>query len=272
MEAANPEIGFPDIVIPSGRCRIMVGLFRSGKCPLNLQPKEPMKILKTTLSAFLVGAISLAAQADEHEDAVQTDGAKVGHWTMDFQAAQEIAAEKELPLLLNFTGSDWCGWCKLMDKNVFAKKAWKEFASENALLVTIDFPKDKSIVPEKYLERNDMLKNKFKVRGYPTYVILDSDGETKIGQLGAGREKTPESFISEFKAAVRLSPASVEAYVTENPDKAEAYKKAIQAVKDAKKELSDWIATGPERSEENTKKYAALMESIKDAEEELSKY
>lgn len=233
-----------------------------------------MKILNTTLGVLFAGALSLAAQSDEgqsdHE--VQIDGAKVGHWTMDFEAAKKIAAEKKLPLLLNFTGSDWCGWCKLMDKNVFAKDAWKEFASENALLVTIDFPNDKSIVPEKYVERNDMLKNKFKVRGYPTYVILDSDGETKIGQLGAGREKTPESFIAEFKAAVRLSPASVEAYVAEYPEKAEAYKKAIQAVKDAKKELSDWIATRPERSEENTKKYATLMESIKEAEKELSKY
>ena len=100
-------------------------------------------------------------------------------------------AHQELPLLLNFTGSDWCGWCKIMDKNVFAGEEWKKYAADNVVLVTLDFPNDKSIVPEKYVERNKNLQAKFGVGGYPTYVILDSDGETKLGQLGAGKEKTP---------------------------------------------------------------------------------
>ena len=173
-----------------------------------------MKLRNITLSVLFTGALLLSANAG---DAVQTDGAKLGHWTMDFDAAKKIADEKKVPLMLNFTGSDWCGWCKLMDKNVFAEDDWKKYASENVLLVTLDFPKDKSIVPEKYVDRNKELKEKFGVRGYPTYVILDSDGETKIGQLGAGRDKTPDSFIAEFKAAVRLSPSNIEAFVKANP-------------------------------------------------------
>lgn len=232
-----------------------------------------MKQLNTTLGAFLFGVLTLTSQAeDAAAEAVQIDGAKVGQWTMDFDAAKELASEKKLPLLLNFTGSDWCGWCKLMDKNVFAQKPWQEFASSNVLLVTLDFPKDKSIVPEKYVKRNEELKNQFSVRGFPTYVILDTNGETKIGQLGAGREKTPDSFIAEFKSVVRMSESSIEAYLKANPDKADAYKAAIQGVKDAKKALSDWIATGPQRNEENNKKYADFMKSIKDAEDKLSKF
>ena len=232
-----------------------------------------MKQLNTTLGAFLFGVLTLTSQAeDAAAEAVQIDGAKVGQWTMDFDAAKELASEKKLPLLLNFTGSDWCGWCKLMDKNVFAQKPWQEFASSNVLLVTLDFPKDKSIVPEKYVKRNEELKNQFSVRGFPTYVILDTNGETKIGQLGAGREKTPDSFIAEFKSVVRMSESSIEAYLKANPDKADAYKAAIQGVKDAKKALTDWIATGPQRNEENNKKYADFMKSIKDAEDKLSKF
>ncbi len=232
-----------------------------------------MTQLNTTLGAFLFGALTLTSQAeDAAAEAVQIDGAKVGQWTMDFDAAKELASEKKLPLLLNFTGSDWCGWCKLMDKNVFAQKPWQEFASSNVLLVTLDFPKDKSIVPEKYVKRNEELKNQFSVRGFPTYVILDTNGETKIGQLGAGREKTPDSFIAEFKSVVRMSESSIEAYLKANPDKADEYKAAIQGVKDAKKALTDWIATGPQRNEENNKKYADFMKSIKDAEEKLSKF
>lgn len=242
---------------------------------LQRQSQEPMKLLNTTIGLLCAGAITLAAQTEEAfttAEAVQIDGAKIGHWTMDFDAAKKIAAEKKLPLLINFTGSDWCGWCKLMDKGVFAKEAWTKYAAENVLLVTLDFPKDKTIVPEKYVARNEKLKDQFEVRGFPSYVILASDGETKIGQLGAGKGKTPESFISEFKAVVRLSPANIEAFVKANPDKAKAYKAAIKGVEDAKKELADWIGTKPERNEENTKKFEEFQKSIQTAQDELGKF
>lgn len=242
--------------------------------PPKISPtNQTMKLLQTTLAIISAGAISLMAQAEEATaEAVQTDGAKVGHWTMDFDAAKKLAAEKKLPLLLNFTGSDWCGWCKLMDKSVFAQEEWQKFAAENVLLVTLDFPRDKTIVPKKYTERNTELKTKFGVGGYPTYVILDSDGESKIGQLGAGRDKTPASFIKEFKGVVRLSAANIEAYVKANPDKAEAYKAAIKDVETTKKSLTDWIATRPKQNEENSKKFKELQAAIKAAQEKLDTF
>jgi len=233
-----------------------------------------MNLLKPSLGVLFAAVISLSAQAEEAAQVkgVQTEGAKVGHWTMDFDAAKELAAEKRLPLLLNFTGSDWCGWCKRMDTNVFEKAPWVEYAAENVMLVTLDFPRNKSLVPEKYVERNQALRKQFGVRGYPTYVILDSDGETKIGQLGAGRDKTPESFIAEFKAVVRFSRPNIEAFVKANPDKAEAYKAAIQAVEDAKKSLSDWFAASNKINDENMQKLRELKEAIKDAEAKLEEF
>ena len=252
-----------------------------GKVTGNRRPGDPsycnrtnlnhndMNVLNSTLAGLLFGAFALGAQA---EDKIQTEGAEAGVWTMDFDAARKVAAEKKLPMMLNFTGSDWCGWCKLMDKEVFAKEDWKKFAADNTMLVTLDFPKDKSIVPEKYVERNKKLQKQFGVGGYPTYVILDSDGETKIGQLGAGKGKTPASFIDEFEGVVRLSAANIEAYVKANPDKADAYKAAIAEDKAAKKELGDWIATRPERNEENTKKYEEFQARIKAAGEKLKSF
>ena len=243
--------------------------------------KEPetnhhtMRILKSTATAIASACLlTLATQADEKkevtekapaEDKVQLDGAKVGHWTMDFDAAVKLAGEKKLPMMLNFTGSDWCGWCKLMDGAVFAKEDWKKFAAENAVLVTLDFPKDKTIVPENYVSRNEELMKAFGVRGYPTYVVLDSDGKTKLGQLAAGQGKTPASFIEEFKGVIKTSPAGVAAYVKANPDKAEAFKAAIAEDKAANKALSDWIETGPEQNDENNKKFAAFKERISKA-------
>lgn len=250
----------------------------------NLTQLNLMKLLSKMIGVLCAGAMNLNAQAEEapqasqpkealvEVDAVQIDGAKVGHWTMDFDAAKAIATEKKLPILMNFTGSDWCGWCKLMDKNVFAQQAWKDYAVGNVVLVTLDFPRDKSIVPEKYVARNGELKKQFGVRGYPTYIILDSDGVTQIGKLGAGRDKTPESFIAEFKSATRLSAANIEAYVKANPDKAEAYKAAIQKVGDSKKALTDWLATKPKRNEENNQLFTNLRSEVMAAEEELNKF
>ena len=235
-----------------------------------------MKLLHSTLGILFAGTFALTAATDEAgeeaaEHAVQIDGAKVGEWTMDIDAAKKIAAEKELPLLLNFTGSDWCGWCKIMDKNVFAGEAWKEFAAENVLLVTLDFPRDRTIVPEKYVSRNKDLQKQFGVGGYPTYVNLDSDGETKLGQLGARRDKTPASFIKEFKSVIRMSPAGIEEFVKANPEKAEAYKAGIKSIVDAKKELTDWLGTKPERNDEQMKKFMELQKKIQDMEAALEK-
>ncbi len=228
-----------------------------------------MRILNVISAGVISGILAFSANA---EDKVQLDGAEVGKWTMDFDAAVELAAKKKLPMMLNFTGSDWCGWCKLMDKGVFAQDEWKKYATKNVLLVTLDFPKDKNIVPEKYVSRNNALKEQFGVRGYPTYVVLDSDGKSKIGQLGAGRDKTPASFIEEFKGVVRMSASGIGAFIKANPDKADAYKAAIKESKDAKDALNNWIATKPQRNEENNKKFAAFQERIKAATAKLQDF
>ena len=90
-----------------------------------------------------------------------------------------------------------------MDKNVFAKKAWMEYAVKNIVLVTIDFPRDKKIVPENFVQRNKKLAKEFGVAGYPTYILMDGDGKTRIGKLGAGRGKTPKSFIGEINTLMK---------------------------------------------------------------------
>ncbi len=227
-----------------------------------LQTNKTMRFLNVISAGVISGIFVLSATA---EDKVQIDGAEVGKWTMDYEAAVELAAKEKLPMMMNFTGSDWCGWCKLMDKGVFAQDEWKKFAAKNVLLVTLDFHKDKNIVPDKYVSRNKELQKQFGVRGFPTYVVLDSDGKSKLGQLGAGRDKTPASFIDEFKGVIRMSASGIEAFIKANPDKADAYKAAIKEGKDAKEDLANWISTKPERNEENNKKFAAFQERIKAA-------
>lgn len=150
---------------------------------------------KQLIGAALIASASLALLAA----APATKGAKAGEWTMDFDAAKALAKEKNLPILINFTGSDWCGWCKLMDKQVFSKPKWTSFAKESLATVFIDFPRDKTLVPMHFVSRNETLSRQFGVEGYPTYILLAPDGVTRLGQLGASRNATPEAFIADIK-------------------------------------------------------------------------
>ncbi len=218
--------------------------------------------LNLTAVVLMAAGLSLPSHALE----VAKDGAEVGKWTMDFDAATKLASEKKLPILLNFTGSDWCGWCKLMDEAVYSKKEWQSYAAKNLLLVTIDFPQDQGIVPEKYAARNGRLQEQFKVEGYPTYVLIDSDGKTEIGRLGAGQDKTPESFISEVEDALRLSPANIEKRVAElGPEKGAEFKSAIAKMESVEAEFKAWLETKPARSDENDAKFEAFQKRLMEA-------
>ena len=226
-----------------------------------------MKLLSTFLtSALLSSLLFVSAQAE-----VQKKGAEIGKWTQDYDAAIKVAAEKKVPIMLNFTGSDWCHWCKIMDEKVFAQDEWKTYAAKNAVLVTLDFPQDKTLVPDGFAERNAKLQAEFGVGGYPTFIILDSDGKTPLGQLGASKDASPAGFIKQFKGATQLSAASVAAFLSENPTKEPDLKAAMKESKESKKALSDWIETGPQQTEENNTKFTAFQKRIASAEETLLK-
>lgn len=165
--------------------------------------------MKKTATRFIASALLASAIPCMAGVAVDIDGATPGKWTMDLAAAKTLAAEKKLPILLDFSGSDWCGWCQVMEKNVFTQPEWKTYAKENLVMVLIDFPTDKSLVPEKYTARNEELQQQHGIEGFPTFVVLDDDGTTELGRLGAGQEKTPASFEAEVEALFRNRPATL---------------------------------------------------------------
>jgi thioredoxin-related protein len=230
-----------------------------------------MRLLISSLLAISASFVALHAEKAAHKPA--TEGAQLGQWTQDWDAAVNLAAEKNKAILVNFTGSDWCGWCKLMDKKVFAEEQWVDYAKENLLLVTIDFPRDKSIVPKKYKERNEKLKNQFGVRGFPTYILLDQDGETKVGKLGASREATPKNFIQQVEEVLRFTASGIAKFTEGMPEeKVEEYKGLLAAHKAAEKKLMDWLDTRPQRTEENTKKFHAFQEDITSAKAKIKSF
>lgn len=198
-----------------------------------------------------------------------TEGASAGKWTMDFEAARKLAAEKEMPILLNFSGSDWCGWCQLMETNVFSQAEWSDYAKSNLVMVLIDFPQDKSLVPEEYTARNEALQAQFDIEGFPTFVVLDSDGTNVLGRLQAGQRKTPAIFQKELSVLLRNSTTEIKKYIASlSPEARIKYK-----------ELTDKIAakkTAIKKEEESLKaterKIEGMYEAVGNLQMELQEF
>ncbi|MFO1512363.1 MAG: thioredoxin family protein [Verrucomicrobiota bacterium] len=103
---------------------------------------------------------------------------KAAEWSTDFEAALKKARETRRPILLDFTGSDWCGWCMKLDHEVLATPEFKRFAQQHLVLVKIDFPRHKA-QSESERNRNEQLAARFQVPGFPTLVLLDPEARPR---------------------------------------------------------------------------------------------
>ena len=104
------------------------------------------------------------------------------NWETDFEKALSDAKTSGKYILLDFSGSDWCGWCIRLEKEVFSQDAFKDFAEENLVCVLVDFPRAKEQT-EKLKQQNLDLARKHSIRGYPTIIILSPDGKP-VGKTG----------------------------------------------------------------------------------------
>lgn len=109
-------------------------------------------------------------------------------WHTDMSKAVEISMQEEKPVLLFFTGSDWCGWCIRLQKEVFKTEEFVKWANENVVLVELDFPK-RTPQDDTLKMQNYQLQQLLKVRGYPTIWIVNpektADGKVNLSALGS---------------------------------------------------------------------------------------
>ena len=117
-------------------------------------------------------------------------------WFTSYELAQKEASSKNRLLLMDFTGSDWCGWCIMLDKEVFSKPEFKEYASKNLVLLELDFPRSKKMPPDT-AKQNERLAVKYGIQGFPTVVVFDSNGKP-LGALGY-QAGGPQAFIAQLE-------------------------------------------------------------------------
>ena len=118
-------------------------------------------------------------------------------WLNDYKKAQEEAKTSHKLMLLNFTGSDWCGWCIKFDREVLSQSPFKDYARNNLVLVELDFPRAKSQSPEVRKQNRD-LAQQYEVVGFPTIVVLNSDGQ-KLWQYDGYFPGGAEAFVAELQ-------------------------------------------------------------------------
>lgn len=121
-------------------------------------------------------------------------------WHTDFKKAAAESKKTGKPILADFTGSDWCGWCIKLKDEVFSKDEFKEWAEENVVLLELDYPR-KTEQPEALKKQNEDLKAKYQIRGYPTVLFLDAKGKV-IGQSGY-KPGGPEAWIADAKKVLK---------------------------------------------------------------------
>ena len=144
----------------------------------------------------MTGSLLGFSQADTYE--AENEG-----WLVKIEEAYEESKKTGKPILANFTGSDWCGWCKRLTKSVFIEDEFKTWADDNVVLLELDFPRRKQL-PNEIRQQNAQLQQAFGVRGYPTVWVfnLDKDdkGQFQIEGLGkTGYRKTVAEFTSDVE-------------------------------------------------------------------------
>lgn len=130
-------------------------------------------------------------------------------WIADFDVAAAAAKEQKKDLLVDFTGSDWCGWCIKLHEEVFGFEEFVSAAQKDFVLVALDYPHSeeaKAKVPNP--DRNKELQKKYEIRGFPTVLLMSADGDVY--------------------ASTGYQPGGVEAYLTHLTEIRTSGRKALE--------------------------------------------
>jgi thioredoxin-related protein len=119
-------------------------------------------------------------------------------WLTDFKKAQEQAKSTNKLLLIQFTGSDWCPPCRMLQKEVLSTREFQEYSVKNLVLLEVDFPRTKQ-QPAELVKQNQMLAQRFAIEAFPTIIVLNAEGK-KLGQmLGYDPRMGPQAFIDSLE-------------------------------------------------------------------------
>lgn len=156
-------------------------------------------------------------------------------WNVDFEKAKLTAKAESKDILMDFTGSDWCGWCIKLKQEVFSHTEFQSAAPERFVLLELDFPQSPEIkgkMKAETIEQNARLSQQFEIRGYPTILLADADGRpyAKTGYQPGG----PAGYVKHLddlqKVRLTRDENFVKAKAANGVEKAKALAAAISQI------------------------------------------
>ena len=152
-----------------------------------------------------LGLLSTLGLAEEAvfplEQEKEQTASSIKGWTENYETALAAAKSENKNLLLLFTGSDWCGYCIVLEREVFSTSKFKNWAGKNVILVKFDFPKTKK-QSDKIKSQNEKLQSEFKPNGYPGVFLVSPEGKVlaKMGgyEVGSGPAKYLKRITEQY--------------------------------------------------------------------------
>jgi protein disulfide-isomerase len=170
----------------------------------NRDRKPPMTPPPTgQLQAETVQMAQQTMEAPEQRDVVAKGAAKI-RWVETYRQAVDESRRTGKPIVLYFTGSDWCHWCMKIDQELISSPAFVDKVQDKLIFVHVDFPQ-KQQLPEQRTKENERLRDQFKVEGFPQLVVVNAKGEI-LGTLGY-RAVTPEAYADTLLALAQQGTA-----------------------------------------------------------------
>lgn len=146
-------------------------------CKFDISFATNTTMKKIILLVILTGMVSMSSFSQEEVT-----------WHTDMNKAFDIAVKENKPILMFFTGSDWCGWCKKLQNEVLTTSDFKKWAKDKVVLVELDFPR-RTPQEESIRIQNYQLQSMFNVRGYPTIFFVNPEktpeGKKNLKALGS---------------------------------------------------------------------------------------
>lgn len=129
---------------------------------------------------------------------------RIPEWKTDYKSALAEAKQTNKVVFALFTGSDWCGYCINLHKEVLTSGLFYSWADKKAILLKIEYLKYGQLPPE-LLQQNQMLANKYQIQGYPTAIGLNADGMERGRLVGYSKGTGPKNYLIQFEKNAKLN-------------------------------------------------------------------
>jgi len=159
--------------------------------------KAYISLVAGALIAFTVLTLSGCAEGTASANGEAAKAEKPAAWSQDWSSVQAAAKESGKPILILFTGSDWCPYCVRLENNVLESQAFKDFAEDGVHLYVADFLR-RSEQPAAIERQNRALAERYDFRGFPTLYAVAPDGEA-IGKIPGYGGQPADAYVAELR-------------------------------------------------------------------------